>query len=244
MSAQAAETGFADAYHIAETGASCGAAAVSFDDSAWETVSIPHDAAVKGDLDMSQSDYGGFLKRPDTWYRRVFTLEDAEKGRRQLLQFDGVTGRTDVYLNGAFLLRSESDAAGFCADVTDVVRFDGAPNVLALRSEHSVPTGWWYEGAGIYRDARLISTGTVGILDDSVRVTSAPGQDGVWRLDVSAELTSVAEGGSSATLEVCVREGEAVVGRARADVSIAECGTAKVHLTLSVPHPKLWDVGQ
>lgn len=83
-------------------------AAKNFDDSTWESVTIPHDWSIRNDFNSaSPATYeGGFLDGGDAWYRTSFTVPEALKTERVVLYFDGVYMEAAVYLNGELLGRN------------------------------------------------------------------------------------------------------------------------------------------
>ena len=50
--------------------------------------------------------------------------------------------------------------------------------------------GWWYEGAGIYRDVRLIKTSPLHIATDGVFVCPRKRPDGGWDTNIEANLVN------------------------------------------------------
>lgn len=89
---------------------------ISFDDSDWETVSIPHDWAVRGpfdrSVDLQKVTVSQNFETVETWktgrsgglpyigtgrYRRTF---DVPQGMDAILLFDGAMSEARVYVNG------------------------------------------------------------------------------------------------------------------------------------------------
>ena len=80
---------------------------IDFDDSAWETVRVPHDWAISGPFNPKE--HGGSGKLPWKgvgWYRRSLTLDAADAGKSVFLDFDGVMASPKVYVNGQTRRRS------------------------------------------------------------------------------------------------------------------------------------------
>jgi beta-galactosidase len=75
------------------TGDPAGAEAVGFDDSEWRALDLPHDWSIEGPYDENAptGGRGGYLPTGVGWYRRSFTLPDAWRGRRVVIEFDGVS---------------------------------------------------------------------------------------------------------------------------------------------------------
>jgi beta-galactosidase len=167
-----------NALYLNKAGVNKGPAAASFDDTAWRTLSLPHDWAVELPFDPA-ADMGhgfkpvgpGFPATSVAWYRRTLDLPEADSGKRISVQFDGVFRDTTVYVNGWFVGHYESGYYPFRADITDLVRF-GKTNVIAVRVDASRFEGWFYEGAGIYRHVWLDKTDPVAIASDGIFVYS------------------------------------------------------------------------
>ncbi len=152
-----------------------------FDDSEWRKINLPHDWAVE--LPFVKSDnpdvvshgfkpVGGLF--PETsigWYRKSFDLAASDSGRRFFVRFDGVFRDAKFWLNGFYLGTNESGYVGITWDITDYVDFHH-PNVLVVRVDATQYEGWFYEGAGIYRHAWLVSTDNLHVAENGIFVQS------------------------------------------------------------------------
>ena len=115
------------------------------------------------------------------WYRKQFTVpkrghngDRAQRaGDEQLveLRFDGVFGRSDVWLNGVHLGFHPNGYTSFAYDLTPYLN-RGGQNVLAVRVDNTGKTSRWYSGSGIYRHTWLTVTGPVRIPRWGVNVTT------------------------------------------------------------------------
>src|SRR4051812_18067633 len=92
-------------------GAFQGAERAKIDDANWRRVDLPHDWSIE-DVPGSQSPFlqtaisqvsGGFTTGGTGWYRKTFAVPASDKGKRVIIQFDGVYMNADVYLNGQHL---------------------------------------------------------------------------------------------------------------------------------------------
>ncbi len=111
-------------------GSQAGAEAVSFDDSAWEKVGLPHSASIPYWMELEV--YEG-----DTWYRKEFAADADLKSRRAFVEFEGAFQHAWVYLNGQLLGEHKGGYTGFCYDMNPALNY-GGNNVLAVR----VKNGW------------------------------------------------------------------------------------------------------
>src|SRR5262249_54056476 len=136
-----------------------------FDDSKWRALNLPHDWAVElpfvRDDNLQSHGYKPLgRKYPETsvgWYRRTFEVPESDRGRRIMLDFDGVFRDTLIFLNGYFLGRNNNGYAPFGFDITDFTNY-GGKNYLMVRVDASFGDGWFYEGAGVYRHVWLTKT--------------------------------------------------------------------------------------
>jgi beta-galactosidase len=79
-----------------------GAENVTFDDSDWRNLDLPHDWSIENLPNQSDSAKGPFTKASPykmrtgytiggtAWYRKTFTLDELEREKIAYLQFDGV----------------------------------------------------------------------------------------------------------------------------------------------------------
>ena len=125
-----------------------------FDDSAWRTVTLPHDWAVEAEFSQDYSSGTGYLPAGVGWYRRHFS-GDAFRGCRHLtLTFDGVYNNAQVWINSNYLGRRPYGYSGFSYDIAAYLK-DG-DNVIAVKVSHlHAADSRWYTGSGIYRRVRL-----------------------------------------------------------------------------------------
>lgn len=152
-----------------------GAENVSFDDSGWTPVNLPHDFQIiqpwvepasdeKADKSNQMANISsrlssrGFKEMGRGWYRRTLTPSPEWKGKRVLLDFEGIMLVGDVYLNGERIGRTDYGYLGFEIDITDRLNYDG-PNIIAVRADTGKPeNSRWYTGGGLYRNVNLKTT--------------------------------------------------------------------------------------
>lgn len=150
-----------------------------FDDTKWETVTVPHDWAIYGPFDRSHDlqnvavtqnlETAASVKTGRTgglpyvgvgWYRTTF---DAPAGKQVSLVFDGAMSEARVYVNGQEACFWPCGYNSFHCDVTPYLYKDGQPNVLAVRLENRPQSSRWYPGAGLYRNVRVVATEAVHV---------------------------------------------------------------------------------
>ena len=152
---------------------------VSYNDSRWEVVTIPHDWAIYGPFDRNHDlqdvavtqnlEKKASLKTGRTgglpyvgigWYRNSF---DAPSDKQVTLLFDGAMSEARVYVNGKEACFWPFGYNSFHCDVTELLNKDGKNNQIAVRLENRPQSSRWYPGAGLYRNVHLIVTEKVHV---------------------------------------------------------------------------------
>lgn len=143
-------------------GGALGAENPDFPDSTWRTIDLPHDWSIE-DLPGTDSPFdstaisqvnGGFTTGGTGWYRKHFSMDAGQQGKRIHLQFDGVYMNAEVWINGEKLGNHPYGYTSFWFDITDQLRYD-SDNVLAVRVKNEGQNSRWYSGSGIYRHVWL-----------------------------------------------------------------------------------------
>ena len=141
----------------------------SFDDSSWQKVNLPHDWVVDLPFAAEASHSHGYKcvgwRYPATsvgWYRKRFTVPESDRGKRILIEFEGIFRDSEVFCNGIYLGHERSGYASSVYDLTEYLDY-GAENLVTVRADASLEEGWYYEGAGIYRNVYLHKTGKTAV---------------------------------------------------------------------------------
>ena len=129
----------------------------------WADIDLPHDYIIDQDLTNEGTNQAlGYLKYSNAWYRKSFTLPSEYIDKRITLRFDGIAGKSTIYLNGCLMYHNFSSYNTFEIDITDRVFFD-KENRIAVYVNTEEFEGWWYQGGGIYRNVWLTVTDPVAI---------------------------------------------------------------------------------
>lgn len=141
----------------------------------WRTIDVPHDfqteepwtAPATGEKADTKNEAAniasrlsarGFKEMNTGWYRKVFHAPDSLKGKRVLIDFEGILYVADVYLNGQRVGGTDYGYVGFEIDLTKNLRY-GEDNVIDVcASTSGVNTSRWYTGGGIFRDVHIVVT--------------------------------------------------------------------------------------
>ena len=140
-----------------------------FDDSGWQEVQLPHDWVTSLPYAPEASHSHGYktvgYRYPETsvgWYRKTLTIGQEDLGKRLMLRFDGIFRNARVWFNGFYMGTEPSGYATQVYDITPYVNY-GGDNLICVRADASLEEGWFYEGAGIYRDVWLEKSAEVSV---------------------------------------------------------------------------------
>ena len=140
-----------------------------FDDRDWQEVRVPHDWVTTLPYASEASHSHGYktvgYKYPETsvgWYRKIVNIPSEDICKHITLQFDGIFRNAQVWFNGFWMGVEPSGYASQVYDVTEYVNY-GGENLICVRADATFEEGWFYEGAGIYRDAWLVKTAAVSV---------------------------------------------------------------------------------
>lgn len=145
---------------------------ISFDDTNWKLLSLPHDWGIEGPFREDLDGYTGKLPwRGIGWYRKTFKVDALDSCKMFYLDFDGIMANSEIYLNGKRIGGRPYGYTSFRVDLTPCLRW-GEENILAVRVNTEQLGSRWYPGAGIYRHVRLLKVGRIHIPQWGIFVTT------------------------------------------------------------------------
>ena len=100
----------------------------------------------------------GFKEMNVGWYRYVLTPKAEWKGRRVVLDFQGIMLVGDVWLNGKHIGKTDYGYLGFDTDISSILKYDGDNEIIVKANTQQPNNSRWYTGGGLYRDVNLIVT--------------------------------------------------------------------------------------
>lgn len=212
----------------------------------------------------ADADLAQWVEEKEWWYWRRFELDDDFARTRTFLEFDGLDTFATVFFNGQEVGRAENMFVAHRFEVTELlqpgensvaVRFDPAAKVLQ-RMDHSglfgcfdtprvnarkmqCSFGWdWTPrlvGAGIWRDARLVSYDTVGISDVHVESEIQGATANAW---VTVEVENFTTRDQQVMASIVV-----ALGANREKIEVAETVSpfgGVIEAVIRIEEPQLW----
>lgn len=238
-------------------GAAPGATAPGYDDSGWRRVDVPHDYVVEGTFvpeDPTVNKGGrpdwfwlhGFLPVQPAVYRKELSLPASARGKSLWLEFDGVFNNSRYWLNGREVYSQYSGYTRARFDITKAANI-GGKNTLVVEVDPRYE-GWWYEGGGIYRHARMVTLDPVHIAPDGVFVmphVENPGDGARADADIkiNTDLANTSDAASEATIRSEILDAAGKVLATKSSTRALAVGAdAKVTQSIPLPTATLWSL--
>ena len=216
-------------------------AQLSYDDSAWRVLNLPHDWAIEGNFYVKNPSgaVGGALPGGVGWYRKRLMLTDNNEHSRYVLHFDGAFMNTSVYVNGKLVGIRPYGFIGFGFDITPFLNKKGE-NVVAVRIDNAQqPNCRWYTGCGIYRHVYLLRSDDVRLAQWGVQVLPVLKGRGA-NITLNSTIESFATQARKLSLKPMVYDGEGRCVAHSTTPCVAHEGKNTVSQKIKMTNVKLW----
>ena len=232
---------------------------LDYDDSAWEVVDLPHDASITKAPSPNADGPEGFVSPCRQWYRKRFRLPyNWSLATAITLEVDAAMTTSSWWINGVQIVPLKRNGYLPLTVRLDNIsganlRFGAALNVLGAHTDNAVTTGWWYEGSGLVRHARIVAAPSIAWLPSfavssthavtglvTTRATPAQGSSANSAIMPTAVVATDSPG-SRVTVTWSIVNGAEVLGSANTTASAP--GTFKsppIHLSGA----ELWSVAR
>ncbi len=214
---------------------------ITFDDSKWKQVNVPHDWSVKGQLSPTLASCTGYLPGGIAWYRKSINIPQSKAGEKVYLYFEGVYNRSEVFINGHSLGKRPNGYISFAYDATEFVKF-GNENTISVRVDHSQSAdSRWYSGSGIYRNVWLVYANPVHIAQWGVYAyPEVQKGNGVLNVEVEVENNGASKTALTVVNELFFKGKSIAKSSSKATISVNAKG--KIAAKINVKNPQLWDL--
>ena len=228
------------------------------DEGQWRKINVPHDFQIEqpwvapaADEKADNTDVAaniksrlssrGFKEMAKGYYRLHYTPSTDMKGRRVLLDFEGIMYTADVLLNGQPVGGTNYGYVGFEIDLSDRLKY-GEDNLIEVIADTREPgNSRWYTGGGLFRNVSLITTPKDFYFErHPLYITTRENR----YVSISAEFTNRTNKATRVALEILDPNGQ-----------MAYCDTvaikrhrgtrrqeARIATDIALPDPKIWDL--
>ncbi|MEY3895382.1 MAG: hypothetical protein RLZZ214_901, partial [Verrucomicrobiota bacterium] len=128
------------------------------------------------------------------WYRKTFKANAGWKGKRILIDFEGIMLSGEVWLNGKKIGGTGYGYLGFESDMAGVIKYD-ADNVIAVRaSTGESEDSRWYTGGGLFRDVHVVVKDQISIARHGVFITTPSVSERNAEVAIQVEVDGIKNG--------------------------------------------------
>jgi beta-galactosidase len=180
----------------------------SFNDSAWDSITLPYDWAIKGPFYTDVvAKIGGPMGRLPIfgvgWYRRKLESIPSDQGKSIYLEIEGAQSYAMVWLNEQLVGGWPYGYNSFRLDLTPYIKV-GKDNILAIRLDNPVASSRFYPGGGIYRNVWLTKVSAVQVSQYGTFITSKDVSTTSATLDLAVQVESKATTDWKVTVDTAI----------------------------------------
>ncbi|MGN1027609.1 MAG: glycoside hydrolase family 2 TIM barrel-domain containing protein [Faecousia sp.] len=188
-------------------------------------VTLPHDAMLseprteiaEGGLNVS------WFEGRDYVYSKKYFFSEAELDRHNILEFEGVYRKAEVFINGKKAMFRPYGYTNFYVELDGLIH-PGENTLEVIARNADQPNSRWYSGAGIYRPVKLWYGPKAYIAVNGVKIRTVSVDPAVVEIRVKTSVFG--------TVKVQILDGETLVTETSGESS----------MRLSIPEAKLWSV--
>jgi beta-galactosidase len=218
----------------------------SFDDSGWRKLNLPHDWSIEGEFskDHPAGTGGGALPGGTGWYRKHFTVAEADTGKLFFIDFDGVYCNSEVWINGHYLGKRPNGYISFRYDLSPHLNYGNKENVIAVKVDNSQqPNSRWYSGSGIYRNVWLTKTNPVHVAHWGTFVTTPEVSDKAAKVSLITKIQNQGSQKGPYTLQTIIYDADnKEITRVTSENLQLDQEANEFKQELTVNNPSLWSV--
>lgn len=204
----------------------------------WQTIDLPHDWSIKGELSPTLASCTGYLPAGVGLYEKEVNISANSAGKKIYLYFEGVYNRSEVSLNGHLLGKRPNGYISFMYDATPYVKF-GEKNIITVRVDHSLNAdSRWYTGSGIYRNVWLVTSNPTHIAQWGLFAYPNGNE-----LNIEVEINNKTAQKEDLTVVNTLFDSEGkVVGSSKSRLKLSADTNGKINTSIKVSNPKLWSI--
>ena len=224
------------------------------DEGDWRKVDVPHDFQTEQSWVGSEGKSAaqssvrsplaarGFKAMGKGYYRLHYTPKEDMKGRRVLLDFEGIVYTADVYLNHKRIGGTDYGYVGFEIDITDHLTY-GEDNLIEVVADTCEPeNSRWYTGGGLIRNVSIITTPRDLFFNrHPLYITTRDNR----YVSISAEYSNYARGLSTrVALQIADAEGNTVFSDTMTvrHHRVTRHQEARLSTDIDIPGARIWDI--
>ena len=219
---------------------------ISYNDSAWRDLNLPHDWSIEGKFSDTNraTPGGGALPGGIGWYRKTFLIHNGDKDKLVYIEFDGIYMNSEVWINGHYLGKRPNGYISFRYNLTPYLNFGASENTVAVKVDNSQqPNSRWYSGSGIYRNVHLIVTDKTAVDQWGTYVTTSDISQNSAKVSVVTRIKNSSENEKEITLKTIIYNSTGNKnGTSIHKTSLKADSACEIKQDITVKDPTLWSV--
>ena len=224
----------------------------TFDDRKWETVTVPHDWAIKGPFDRNidiqkvtiaqdgiyepaelTGRSGALPYVGEAWYRNTFSIPNFDSTKKAIILFEGAMSEPKVYINGIKVGEWNYGYNYFYFDISKYITSESI-NTIAVHLSNLEQSSRWYPGAGLYRNVSVIIKNKNSVDQWGTFVTTPFISDTLAKVNIKTKVS-----GTDLTLRTKILD---ATGKEISSATTDQIFGSEFEQNLAVENPKLWDL--
>jgi len=219
---------------------------IDLKDSSWRSLNLPHDWSIEGEFskDNPAGVGGGALPGGIGWYRKTFTLPEADSSKLIFIDFDGIYRNSEVWINNHYLGMRPYGYSSFRYELTQYLNYGNKENVLAVKVDNSKqPNSRWYSGSGIYRNVWLVTTNKIYIDHWGTFITTPEVTEKSAKVAIQIKVRNTRKKDQQVTVRTTIfnKEGNNIAETESSNLILKDSVT-EVSQELNISSPELWSV--
>ena len=200
----------------------------------YRATNSPFDSASVGQVNV------GFTVGGIGWYRKSFLVPTIHRGKRIIIQFDGVYMNANFWINGIPLGNHPYGYTTFTYDITDQVNWSGK-NVIAVQVRNEGRNSRWYSGSGIYRHVWLSALNPVHVAQWGTFVTTPKVSAANATIEVKTKVQNERSKATSINFITRIKDAKGVEKAKASSTQTLQANAAfEFSHAINIPSPKLW----
>lgn len=230
-----------------------GAEQPEFNDSAWQTVELPHDWSIENRAQSVSDERVGIFSRKSpggqstghipggsAWYRKTFFIDSSDQDKIFNLNFDGVYMLADIWVNGTKAGSHFYGYTPFSFNITSFLK-SNEKNIVAVKVRNLGENSRWYSGSGIYRQVTLQVTEPVYIDDRDVFISTISAGKEKASIELSLKIRNESNKVLDASVLISIKDQN---GRKVYDKNLVQKLTTGITMlpsqSIEIKSPNLW----
>lgn len=211
----------------------------------WKSINLPHDASIEKPKNPNSpaGAHEGYTVGCNLYYKKELEVKEEWKNKNIILEFEGVMGITEVFINDKLVKKHVNGYTSFLVDITKYINADTKNTILVHVKNTHKPSSRWYAGSGIYRHVWLNIGGNIYIKPWHLHVNTISVNNEIATLEVNANvINSSARDEKIKVIFEILSHDDKVIQTCEEDLLIAAKEEKKITKEIKLSPFDYWDI--